>query len=198
MMKPKGATEHETGLLEYIEDLIGSNRLKEGITEAEKQVEELNEERTQKLNRVKMAENECDNLRSGKLEAEQYVLKQHTLLTLQYKHGQAMRFEAGVRAKEAEDQQEQLKRRAEELTAAVKEYESEVDSVRGAYNEKKAAVEAATQSLAAVKEEFDSFERKDVKFRENIKHSKAQKKKLAANLEKERTKLIHLQSEVRV
>jgi hypothetical protein len=26
MMKPKGQTEHEDGLLEYLEDIIGSNR----------------------------------------------------------------------------------------------------------------------------------------------------------------------------
>jgi structural maintenance of chromosome 4 len=26
MMKPKGATEHETGLLEYLEDIIGTDK----------------------------------------------------------------------------------------------------------------------------------------------------------------------------
>lgn len=33
MMKPKGATEHEHGLLEYLEDIIGSNRFVEKIDE---------------------------------------------------------------------------------------------------------------------------------------------------------------------
>jgi structural maintenance of chromosome 4 len=37
-MKPKGATEHDTGLLEYLEDVIGSNRFAEQITEKGTQV----------------------------------------------------------------------------------------------------------------------------------------------------------------
>ena len=33
MMKPKGQTPHEEGLLEYLEDIIGSNRFVERIEE---------------------------------------------------------------------------------------------------------------------------------------------------------------------
>jgi structural maintenance of chromosome 4 len=33
MMKPKGQTPHEDGLLEYLEDIIGSNRYLEQINE---------------------------------------------------------------------------------------------------------------------------------------------------------------------
>ncbi|EOD10750.1 hypothetical protein EMIHUDRAFT_257643 [Emiliania huxleyi CCMP1516] len=45
MMKPKAPSAHEDGLLEYLEDIIGSNRLKEPIAEAQTQVETLNESR---------------------------------------------------------------------------------------------------------------------------------------------------------
>ncbi len=38
MMKPKAQTEHDTGLLEYLEDIIGSDTFKEPIADAEKQV----------------------------------------------------------------------------------------------------------------------------------------------------------------
>ena len=37
-MKPKGATEHDTGLLEYLEEVIGSNSFAEPIAEKGKQV----------------------------------------------------------------------------------------------------------------------------------------------------------------
>eukprot|EP00057_Strongylocentrotus_purpuratus_P009598 XP_011664072.1 PREDICTED: structural maintenance of chromosomes protein 4-like [Strongylocentrotus purpuratus] len=48
MMKPKAQTEHEEGMLEYLEDIIGSNQFKESIEELAKKVEELNEERGEK------------------------------------------------------------------------------------------------------------------------------------------------------
>lgn len=49
MMKPKAPTLHEEGLLEYLEDIIGSNRYVEATEEAERQVEGLNEQRTEKV-----------------------------------------------------------------------------------------------------------------------------------------------------
>lgn len=45
MMKPKGENENEEGLLEYLEDLIGSNMYKEKIAEAGAELEKLNEDR---------------------------------------------------------------------------------------------------------------------------------------------------------
>ena len=36
MMKPKAQTEHETGLLEYLEDIIGTNRFLEPLKESAK------------------------------------------------------------------------------------------------------------------------------------------------------------------
>ena len=45
MMKPKGENENEEGLLEYLEDLIGSNQFKDQIQEQAKEVERLNDER---------------------------------------------------------------------------------------------------------------------------------------------------------
>lgn len=36
MMKPKAQTEHETGLLEYLEDIIGTNRFIEPLADSAK------------------------------------------------------------------------------------------------------------------------------------------------------------------
>lgn len=58
LMKPKGATEHEDGLLEYLEDIIGTDRFKEPLEQANKDVEELNDQRTHAMNRVKLVEHE--------------------------------------------------------------------------------------------------------------------------------------------
>ena len=56
MMKPKAPSDHEDGLLEYLEDIIGSNRLVPKINEALKGMEECNEQRAGKLNALKASE----------------------------------------------------------------------------------------------------------------------------------------------
>nr|XP_031535323.1 structural maintenance of chromosomes protein 4 isoform X2 [Vicugna pacos] len=66
MMKPKGQTEHDEGMLEYLEDIIGCGRLNEPIKVLCRRVEILNEHRGEKLNRVKMVEKEKDALEGEK------------------------------------------------------------------------------------------------------------------------------------
>ena len=49
LMKPKAQTEHDDGMLEFLEDIIGTSRFKEPIELLSKKVEELNEARGEKV-----------------------------------------------------------------------------------------------------------------------------------------------------
>lgn len=49
MMKPKGQNQSDDGMLEFLEDIIGSNRFKEPIEILAKRVETLNELRGEKV-----------------------------------------------------------------------------------------------------------------------------------------------------
>lgn len=64
-MKPKAANEHEDGLLEYLEDIIGTSGYKEKIDEAFAEMEKLTEERAERLNRVKVVEQDLKALNVG-------------------------------------------------------------------------------------------------------------------------------------
>ena len=75
MMAPKGKNENDEGLLEYLEDIIGSNKYVEQAAAAAERVEQLTELRQEKLNRVKAAEKEKDGLAGAKHEAESLVGK---------------------------------------------------------------------------------------------------------------------------
>ena len=61
-MKPKAPSEHEDGLLEHLEDIIGTSALKQPIEEKAKELEALSEERGEKLNRVKIIEKDKEAL----------------------------------------------------------------------------------------------------------------------------------------
>ena len=49
MMKPKGQNLNDDGMLEFLEDIIGSNRFKQPIEVLAKRVETLNEMRGEKV-----------------------------------------------------------------------------------------------------------------------------------------------------
>jgi len=66
LMKAKAQNENETGLLEYLEDIIGSNRHIGRINELEKEIEVKDDERREKLSRVNVCENELNSLENDK------------------------------------------------------------------------------------------------------------------------------------
>ena len=57
-MKPKAQNEHDDGLLEYLEDIIGTAKYKQPIEDSAKEVEALNEVCLEKSNRVAIVEKE--------------------------------------------------------------------------------------------------------------------------------------------
>ena len=68
-MKPIASNPNEVGLLEYLEDIIGSNKYVEQIEILEKSLEDKNDERIEKTNRVKAAQVETKSLEGEKNKA---------------------------------------------------------------------------------------------------------------------------------
>ena len=76
-MKPKAPSEHEDGLLEYLEDIIGTSQYKLPIEESLAAMERLVEERAEKLNRLRLVEKEKNALEAKKREAEDFLRLQN-------------------------------------------------------------------------------------------------------------------------
>jgi structural maintenance of chromosome 4 len=184
MMPPKAKTEHDEGLLEFLEDIIGSNRHLEAINAAEKVLEAANDERGEKLARLKVTETERDNLEGAKKEAEASVRKarqvrvqqnilyqkhaadaQHHIATLESKHGEIMERKSYEAKKLAEKKAE-----CAELEAKGAAHTKEYDAI--------------CKELKNTNDQFAAYERQDIKLREDIKHNKATLKKLAAEAKK--------------
>ena len=82
LMRPKGLNQNETGLLEYLEDIIGSNRYVEEIETLERVLEECNERRIEQTNRVKASQNEMRSLDEARLIAVTWIKKERRSLKL--------------------------------------------------------------------------------------------------------------------
>ena len=96
MMKPKAPNEHEGGMLEFLEDIIGSSRYKEPIELLNQRVEALNTQRTEKLNRVKLVEKEKDELEGPKNEAMAYIKLENELAQYKYTLQQVVKLELNL------------------------------------------------------------------------------------------------------
>ncbi|KAJ3250283.1 Structural maintenance of chromosomes protein 4, partial [Chytriomyces hyalinus] len=81
LMKPKAQTEHEDGLLEYMEDIIGTSKYKEQIESLAKELDVVSEERDEKLNRLKIVEKEKNALEPKKTEAEKFITMENEIIS---------------------------------------------------------------------------------------------------------------------
>ncbi|KAJ2899074.1 putative nuclear condensin complex subunit smc4 protein [Zalerion maritima] len=78
-MKPKAANEHDDGLLEYLEDIIGTSKYKTPIEETANEVETLNEICVEKSGRVQHVEKEKNSLEDKKTKALAFVRDENEL-----------------------------------------------------------------------------------------------------------------------
>ena len=136
-MKPKAPTPHEDGLLEYIEDIIGSNRLIEEIEKAVDQLESLNTDRAQHLNRVKAVEHGRDNLESAKNEAEQYLQLEGDILDNQAILLQLQSLAQQLKIDDIMEQQNPVIEQLQKLRDSMKTKTDNLDALEKEYEQKK-------------------------------------------------------------
>ncbi|KAJ8280337.1 hypothetical protein GJAV_G00053360 [Gymnothorax javanicus] len=189
MMKPKGQSEHDEGMLEYLEDIIGSCRLKEPIQTLCHRVEQLNEQRGEKLNRVKMVEKEKAALEGEKnlavefLTLENEIFQNRNYLCQYYVHD----LQKKVTEKEAEKAkiQEDTKELAEKNGKLAEQMKAKTQDLKNVEKN----LGKLTKFIEGQKEKFTQLDLQDVEVREKLKHSKTKTKKLQKQLQKDQEKL---------
>lgn len=93
-MKPKAQNEHETGMLEYIEDIIGTARFKEPLEQLSNKVEALNEIKTEKYNRLRAVGKERETLIQPMQEAVDYLKLENTIIKFKHQLNHCIRYKA--------------------------------------------------------------------------------------------------------
>ncbi|KAI8546741.1 hypothetical protein RHMOL_Rhmol07G0143200 [Rhododendron molle] len=189
LMKPKAQGPHDEGFLEFLEDIIGTNKYVEKIDGSYKELEALNEKRSGVVQMVKLAEKERDSLEGVKNEAEAYMLKKLSLLKWQEKATKlGSEYTNAQMVGEQEKMSildENLKTKREEIQKCNKELKE-----REAFHTKlMAKVEELDSGLRCCREEFQVFKRLDVKYKEDEKHKNQKIKKLDEKIEKDSSKI---------
>ncbi|XP_012084705.1 structural maintenance of chromosomes protein 4 [Jatropha curcas] len=195
LMKPKAQGPHDEGFLEYLEDIIGTDKYVEKIEESSKELESLNEKRSGVVQMVKLAEKERDSLEDVKNEAEAYMLKELSFLKWQEKATKLAYEDNGAKMVEMQTNvsnlEENLKAEREKIQESHKTLK-ELETVHKKYVKRQ---EELDNDLRTCKEEFKEFERQDVKYREDLKHKKQKIKKLEDKIVKDSSKIDDLTKE---
>uniref|UniRef100_H2Z794 Structural maintenance of chromosomes protein n=1 Tax=Ciona savignyi TaxID=51511 RepID=H2Z794_CIOSA len=177
MMHPKSQTNHGDGMLEYLEDIIGSSRYKDAIEKLNKEIEVLDEERKDKLSRVKVVEKDKDQLEPVRNEAIAFLKKKNERNVLENKKTQFY-------------ENESSREKVEEIRAKVAESEQELIEVR---EKKKEKAKSFVAALTEKRDEMRELEKQNVKVFEDRKHRKGKIKELTKKLERERKKIVDLE-----
>ena len=178
MMPPKGKNKDDDGLLEYLEDIIGSNKFVEETEAAAEKVEELTEVRQEKLNRVKAAEKEVAALSGAKSEAMGLVNKDREVRRKKNVYYQINQMHARQEGDRAEVERGEVVTKLDDAKAKLSEADAQLDEIEEGIAGQRAEYEAVHQELLVTKEEYTKFERQEIQMKENIKFEKSTVKKL--------------------
>uniref|UniRef100_H0V734 Structural maintenance of chromosomes protein n=1 Tax=Cavia porcellus TaxID=10141 RepID=H0V734_CAVPO len=194
MMKPKGQTEHDEGMLEYLEDIIGCGRLNEPIKVLCRRVEILNEHRGEKLNRVKMVEKEKDALEGEKNIAIEFLTLENEIFKKKNHVCQYYIYDLQKRIAEMEIQKEKNREDTKEINERNNILSNEMKAKNKAVQDIEKKLNKVTKFIEENKEKFTKLDLEDVQVREKLKHATSKGKKLEKQLQKEKEKVEEFKS----
>jgi structural maintenance of chromosome 4 len=188
MMKPKAQNENEEGLLEYLEDLIGSNTFEEPIEKATKVLDEISEVRASAMTRLRAAEKDKEALEGPRKEAEEYVKAEASLFENRARSAQLQRYQGVKTCESAKKAMEEAQKALEEVRFQLKDEEKEVKQMDKQLGEMGKEVKKVKKQLELERLDFQKFEEKDTQLTEDRKHQENKMKQLEADIRTQKQK----------
>ncbi|KAF2758130.1 chromosomes protein 4 structural maintenance [Pseudovirgaria hyperparasitica] len=185
-MKAKAATEHDDGLLEYLEDIIGTSKYKAPIEEAAVETEALNEVCMEKSSRVQHVEKEKNGLEDKKNKALAYIREENELATKQSALYQIYIEECSDTIQANQEAVAQMKASLDEELRKHDGSEEIIKDLEKQYKAGKKELERLEKDTAAVREKAAKLDKETVKFETKKKFLAGKQKKLETELEKSR------------
>ncbi|MCJ1392403.1 hypothetical protein MMC18_005270 [Xylographa bjoerkii] len=185
-MKPKAVNEHDDGLLEYLEDIIGTSKYKTPIEESATEVETLNEVCVEKSARVQHVEKEKNSLEDKKNKALAYIKDENELAYKQSALYQVYIDECNDNLKVTEEVIGQMQG---QLDAELEKHQGNENGIKDldkSYKRGLKEYEHLDKSTQAVIKEMAKYDRERVKFEEKKKFLVGKQKKLEKSLQSSR------------
>ncbi|RKF64830.1 Structural maintenance of chromosomes protein 4 [Erysiphe neolycopersici] len=181
-MKPKAANEHDDGLLEYLEDIIGTSKYKTPIEESATQVETLNEVCLEKSGRVQHVEKEKNNLEDKKNKALAYIRDENELISKQSALYQIYVDECRNNLNITEEAIAQIQ---EQLDTELEKHQGKEDEIKKfneLYENGQKEYEVVEKEAQLIVKEMARSDREHIKFEEKKKFLVDKQKKTEKNI----------------
>ena len=185
-MKPKAANEHDDGLLEYLEDIIGTSKYKSPIEQSATEVETLNEVCTEKNARVQHVEKEKTGLEDKKNKALAYIRDENELAFKQSALYQVYIDECGDNLKVTDEAIGQMQGQLNSELEKHQGNENGIKSIEKAYKHGAKEYETLQKATQAVIKEMAKFDKEHVKYEEKKKFLTNKQAKLEKALQSSR------------
>ncbi|RPD64655.1 RecF/RecN/SMC protein [Lentinus tigrinus ALCF2SS1-7] len=181
-MKPKAANENDDGLLEYLEDIIGTAQYKAPIEEGLAEVERLSEERQEKLNRLRIVDRDRKALESKKKEAEDYLRLVNDLTRAKSRLWQWYIWKSLANEAELEKKIQQFEQELEEEKARNQDDIAHHEMLQQHYDEREKLYEQVQQAAAAAMQDLAARDKEQISLEEKRKHANTKAKKLKKSI----------------
>ncbi|XP_017857516.1 PREDICTED: structural maintenance of chromosomes protein 4 [Drosophila arizonae] len=192
MMKTKGQTENETGMLEYLEDIIGTQRYIRPLQQINQRVDQLTDDRTEKHNRCKLSEREMKDLEQPYNEAVEYLRKENELVRTKnwviQKYVSIKKQKLEEYIKEHDECSQEIKSH-DEGTEALKKERAEKELI---IRKEMEAYEALVKQREDIKKKLVGAERSYTEVQSAMENTNKQRKKDKAQIEKNEKELEEL------
>ena len=183
-MNPKGTNSKEIGFLEFLEEIIGSNKYVEQINYLTKTIEEFSEQKVEKNNTLKILEKGVKTLEKEKNFAIQYIRKEEQYYKLRHIF---LWSEKG----EASQQMDKVTIKVEETKNQLSNLDDEVKKKSDIYKELIAEIKKTMEEFKVcdgywnkLDEQFREYEREDIRKREDLKHHLEIEDRLKSDIQK--------------
>ncbi|KAK3191917.1 Structural maintenance of chromosomes protein 4 [Lecanicillium sp. MT-2017a] len=177
-MKSKAGNEHEDGLLEYLEDIIGTSKYKQPIEESATEVESLNDICVEKSSRVQHVEKEKNNLESKKDLALTFIRDENELTMKQSALYQLFSHECKENITVTEEAISQMQAQLDEELEKHDGGEKLIKDLEKRYKQGSKEASAQDKEAQALAKELAQFDQERVKFDEKKKFLDDKRKKL--------------------
>ncbi|KAK3628795.1 Structural maintenance of chromosomes protein 4 [Elasticomyces elasticus] len=182
-MKPKAAGEHDDGLLEYLEDIIGTSKYKQPIDEAATETEGLNETCAEKSTRVQHVEKEKNGLEDKKNKAVAYIHDENELASKQSALYQIYVAECGDNIQVTDEAIGQIQ---EQLSAELQRHGGSEDEIKRLEKQFKVGTkeyEKLEKDTQGILKEMAKLDKENVQFEAKMKFLEGKKKKSQKTIE---------------
>jgi len=183
MMKPKGKGQ-EVGLLEYLEEIIGTHIYITPIEKASGDLEKLNEDRVEKQNRVKLVIKERDNLEGPKNEAETYLFKEREIIDKQAIIYQIQRVSIEEKLSKLNSKKTKIEEELNIHKQKIEDFLNNLKELEKRDKKESRELESIGAELNKSKSQFQRFEKQNIQLQEEIKNMKEKIQKYEKEIEK--------------